>query len=410
MEKCSYSINIFILGGGDYKMSIMYSIGKAARKSGKSVKTLQNWDKKGILVAKRSPTNRRQYTHEQVLQATCMQDVEEKNIIDNSVVFITGSGTLATAAIDVLHSRVRKLVIYSRDEHKHRKLRAKFPNCDNIRYVIGDVKDREKITSSMRGADICIHTAALKMIETGFYSADEVVRVNTVGSMNVASAAIDAGVSKALFISSDKACNPLNGLTYGLSKSLAESAWLSYNNHSTRDGTVLFATRYGNVINSANSFYDILEEQKRAGKIKITSPDMSRFYFTIEEAMALNMFAIEDAIGGEIYIPKLKSAKLMTFVEAFASGYETEIIGMRGTEKLAEEMIASYEMPYTYPCVVEDEVKYFKVVPEYINSKNMGWDLHRAEGDPVKPFVYTSDSDDIEKLSADDLVEMIKCG
>jgi UDP-N-acetylglucosamine 4,6-dehydratase len=328
--------------------------------------------------------------------------------MDGSTILITGSGSLATCAIGVLKEQCHKVIIYSRDEHKQRKLRDKFASCNNIRYIIGDIKDKNKLLSSMKNVDICLHTAALKMIETGFYSADEVVRVNTLGTMNVAESAIERGVQRALFVSSDKACNPINGLTYGLSKALAESVWLTYNNHSTRGGTILSATRYGNVINSNNSFFDIIEGQKKQGKIKITDPEMSRFYFTIEEAMKLNIFAIDNSLGGEIFIPKLKSAKLMTFIDAFAKGYPTEIMGIRGTEKIAEEMIAPQEMPYTYLCKDKDGSEYYKIVPSYIRRVNMGWDKDRPKEKPIKPFKYTSDSKDVEKLTPQDLIDMVK--
>jgi UDP-N-acetylglucosamine 4,6-dehydratase len=385
-----------------------YSIGEMAKKIGKTVETLRRWDEKGVLKAKRTPSNHRYYTHDQYLKISGEEEYIPSSSIDGSVTLITGSGTLATCAVGMLKDRCKKIIIYSRDEHKQRKLRSKFSDADNIRYIIGDIKDKNKLMSSMKGADICLHTAALKMVETGFYSADEVVRVNTVGTMNVAEVAIERGVKKALFISSDKASSPLNGLTYGLSKALAESVWLTYNNQSTRGGTVLFATRYGNIINSNNSFYDIIEEQKKKGVIKITDSDMSRFYFTIEDAMKLNIYAIDHALGGEIFIPSLSSAKLMTFVEAFASGYPTQIIGLRGTEKLAEEMISKHEMPYTYLCHDACGTKYYKIVPPYIKQKGMGWDKDRPEEKPVVPFVYTSDSKDVKKLTPGDLRDMVK--
>jgi UDP-N-acetylglucosamine 4,6-dehydratase len=385
----------------------MYSTKEMAEKLGVSVQTLRNWDKGGKLKAKRKPSGRMFYTHEQYLKVSGNKKYTPEPIIDGSNVIITGSGTLATEAVGALKDVCKKIIIYSRDEHKHRKLRAKFHNASNIRYIIGDIKDKNKLISAMRNVDLCIHTAALKMIETGFYSADEVVRVNTVGTMNVAEAAIESGVKRALFISSDKACAPLNGLTYGLSKALAESVWLSYNNHSTRD-TILFATRYGNVIDSANSFYDILEEQKKNGVIKITDKNMSRFYFTISEAMRLNVFAIENALGGEIFIPKLKAASLMTFVEAFAKDFPLEIIGLRGTEKIAEELISQNEMKYTYRCVDRDGTEYYKIVPPYIREPNMGWDLYRPTEKIIKPFKYTSDSKNVEQLSVDNLKKMIK--
>lgn len=326
------------------------------------------------------------------------------NFFEDKNVLITGSGTLATCAIDTLKDVCKKIVIYSRDEHKHRKLREKFFGYKNIRYIIGDILDQDKLLFAMSDIDVVIHTAALKMIESGFYSSDSVVEVNVIGTMNVAKAAIRSEVKKALFISSDKACNPLNGLTYGLSKSLAETTWLSLNNKSARGGTSLFATRYGNIINSNNSFYDLLEKQKESGTIKITDPNMTRFYFTIEEAMKLNMHAVENAVGGEIFIPSLKSASVTDFITAFANGFPVETVGLRGgTEKLAEEMIASYEMPHTYKSGC-----YYKIVPPYIREQGFGWNAEIGDGELIIPFRYTSDSNDVQRLTIEELQNMVR--
>ena len=388
----------------------MYKISEMAKKLNVSISTLRSWDKKGTLIPNRTKTNRRAYTHEQYLSMVSTSH-HKSNQIDNSVILITGSGTLATCAVNFLKDKCKKIIVYSRDEHKQRVMRNKFRDIKCVRYIIGNIMDKDKLMSAMRNVDFCIHTAALKMIETGLYSADQVVKTNVIGSMNVAEVAIERGIKKALFISSDKACNPMNGLTYGLTKALAESAWLSYNNHSVRGGTSFVATRYGNIIDSNNSFYDILEEQKKSGKITVTDSDMYRFYFTIEEAMDLNVFAIEDSLGGEVYIPKLKSANIMTFVDAFAEGYPIKYTGQRGIEKISEEMIADYEMKYTYMC--RDEInnrEYYKIVPPYIREHNVGWDRYRPLENQIKTFKYSANSLDVEKLSIDDLKKMIKRG
>lgn len=382
----------------------MYSTKEMAKKLNVSIQTLRNWDKNGVLKADRTPTGRLIYSQEQFLAFTKQTKYIPTSVLDNSVVLITGSGTLATCAIDTLKDRCRKIIVFSRDEHKHLKLRTQFVGQENIRYIIGDILDKDRLCGAMRGVDIVIHTAALKMIETGFYSADAVVRVNTVGTMNVAEAAIQSGVKIALFISSDKACSPMNGLTYGLSKALAESAWISYNNYSTREGTRLCASRYGNIINSNNSFFHTIEAQKKSGQIKITDPDMHRFYFKIQEAMALNIHAIENTLGGEIFIPKLKSASVLDFIQAFGGNYPVITTGLRGVEKIAEEMIAQYEMPYTYASGKD----YYKIIPPYISELGMGWDKNRPKEKPIKPFLYTSNSKDVERLSVEDLKDMVK--
>lgn len=377
----------------------LYSISEFAEKVGLSEATLRNWHKNGTFIpAMISAGNHRYYSHEQFLKLTNKTQYQaNQSILDDSNVLITGSGSLATQAIRSLKDRVKKLIIFSRDEHKHAKLRATFPDIKNIRFIIGDILDKDRLLTAMAGIDIVLHTAALKMIETGFYSPDAVVKVNTVGTLNVAEASIANKVKVALFISSDKATNAMNGLTYGLSKALAEATWLSYNNSET--STKLCVTRYGNIINSNNSFYHIIKKQIESGQIKITDPNMTRFYLTIQDAMNLNIHAVENTLGGEIFVPNLKSASIQDFVEAFAPNTPIITTGIRGVEKLAEELIAEYEMPNTH-----QSGNYFKIVPSNIAS----WDPDRPQEKPIVPFKYTSDSKDVPRLSTEELKNMVQ--
>lgn len=270
---------------------------------------------------------------------------------------------------------------------------------DSIRFLIGDIRDKDRLQFALNGVDIVIHAAALKRVEVNTYNPTEGVLTNICGTINVAEECIKSGVKKALFISSDKATQPI--MPYGYMKAMGESCWINFNNYADRN-TSFMATRYGNIINSNGSFYNTIEDQKIKGKIQITNPNMTRFYMTLNDAVDLNLYAIANSISGEIFVPKIKSARLMDFVNAFGNGVPTEIIGVRGVEKIAECLIAEHEMPNTYDCG-----KYYKILPAHLGEYNLGWDKFRPTAQTVIPFKYSSDSDDVEKLSVQNLIEMV---
>lgn len=384
-------------------MSATYSVGEMAEKLGVTVKTLQNWDNNGKLVANRTPTNRRFYTHEQYLEASkkdnYISDGSDLDAVRGQTVLITGgTGSLGNALVDKIVDVAKKVIVFSRCELKQARMRSKYADKFNIRYMIGDIRDRERLFMALRGVDICIHAACMKRVETCTYNPFEAVKSNVVGSMNVVEACIENKVKKSLLVSTDKSCAPAT--LYGGTKFVAEQMFINGNNYATRD-TVFTVTRYGNVFGSNGSIRGLFEEQAKAGEVKVTHKDMTRFFMSMDDAVNLNLFALNNTIGGEIFIPKLKATTIMAFAETFAPGVPVKFIGLRGYEKIHEDLISDTEMMYTVDCG-----QYYKVVPPSVSDNTLGWDVNYPEEPKVIPFKYRSDQ--IEKFTSDELKELDK--
>lgn len=384
-------------------MSATYSVGEMAKKLGVTVKTLQNWDNNGKLVANRTPTNRRFYTHEQYLEASkkdnYISDGSDLDAVRGQTVLITGgTGSLGNALVDKIVDVAKKVIVFSRCELKQARMRSKYADKFNIRYMIGDIRDRERLFMALRGVDICIHAACMKRVETCTYNPFEAVKSNVVGSMNVVEACIENKVKKSLLVSTDKSCAPAT--LYGGTKFVAEQMFINGNNYATRD-TVFTVTRYGNVFGSNGSIRGLFEEQAKAGEVKVTHKDMTRFFMSMDDAVNLNLFALNNTIGGEIFIPKLKATAIMAFAETFAPGVPVKFIGLRGYEKIHEDLISDIEMMYTVDCG-----QYYKVVPPSVSDNTLGWDVNYPEEPKVIPFKYRSDQ--IEKFTSDELKELDK--
>jgi len=268
---------------------------------------------------------------------------------NNKKIFITGgTGSLGRALIKRLKSLGCKIIIYSRDEGKQ----ALYFGADKeVKRVIGDVRDLEKLKTSMmlHKPDYVIHTAALKRVDDMEMYPDECVKTNIVGSENVAISSLHAGVSKCVLISTDKACQPVN--VYGSSKFIAERIFTNYDYNSNYP--VFASVRYGNVIASRGSFIPLwISAIKKGQTVNVTSTEMTRFLFTLEDAVDTVLSSLENAIGGEVFIPKIDSYTLPQCVEAVAeilnTNVKTKISGIRPGEKLHEDMLAKTELPFTY--------------------------------------------------------------
>ena len=378
---------------------VTYTIGEMAKRLGKSQKTLREWDKKGILVAHRTPTNRRYYTHNQYLEVSGNMKYKrtgsDLDAIRDKVVLITGgTGSLGHALTERICDHAKKVIIYSRCELKQANMRQKFAHKTNIRYMIGDIRDKARLTTALRGVDVCVHAACMKRVETCTYNSLEAVKSNVLGSMNVLEACIENKVAKSLLVSTDKACAPAT--LYGGTKFVAEQLFINGNNYATRD-CVFTATRYGNVYASNGSVRHLFERQaKDDGVVKVTHKDMTRFFMSMDEAVNLNLFALNNTIGGEIFIPKLKGTTIMAFANTFAPGVPVEFIGLRGYEKIHEDLISPTEMLY-----VVDMGDYFKIVPPGVTDRSLGWDIAYPEEPTVSPFVYSSDA--VEQFTPEEL-------
>lgn len=382
----------------------MYSTTEMASKLGISIQTLRNWNKNNKLIANRTPTGRMFYTHDQYLEVSGKTKYKctgsDVDAVKDKVVLITGgTGSLGHALSKRICDHANKIIIYSRCELKQANMKQKFAGRTNMRYLIGDIRDKERLLAALRGVDVCIHAACMKRVETCTYNPLEAVKSNVIGSMNVLEACIENKVHKTLLVSSDKACSPAT--LYGGTKFVAEQIFINGNNYATRD-CLFTATRYGNVYASNGSVRHLFERQaKEEGKVKVTHKDMTRFFMSMDEAVDLNLFALNNTIGGEIFIPKLKATTIMSFAETFAPGFPIEFIGLRGYEKIHEDLISATEMLYVVDCG-----KYYKVVPPGVTDWTLGWDVSYPEEAKISPFEYSSKS--VEQFTPDELKEFDK--
>ena len=279
-----------------------------------------------------------------------------------------GTGSLGKALIRrLLKNPHNEIIVYSRDEAKQA---LAFGNLSRVTRVIGDIRDFEKLNITMRRhrPHLVIHTAALKRIDDMEFYPDECVKTNIAGSENVARAALLNGVQKCILISTDKACQPVN--VYGSSKFIAERIFTNYD-YST-DTTLFASVRYGNVIASRGSFIPLWLGLLSSGRqIKVTSTEMSRFLFTLEDAVDTVIGALECAEGGEVFVPQICSYGMTTILAAIGkihgSPPKYSLVGLRPGEKLHEDMLAKTELPFTY---IVPGINLLCVRPQYTNRTN----------------------------------------
>jgi UDP-N-acetylglucosamine 4,6-dehydratase len=270
----------------------------------------------------------------------------ELELANQTVLITGGSGTFGHAfARYALDAGARKVIVFSRGEAKQAAMRAEFQD-ERMRFFVGDVRDPERIMDALRGVDICIHAAALKRVEVCEQDPDEAVLTNVVGTRNVARACIERGVSKAIFLSTDKAAAP--NTHYGATKLCAERMWLAQNVYSAGTPTRFSATRYGNVIGSTGSVIPLWESQKHTGVITVTHAAMTRFFMSIVEAVELVALALEQMRGGEVFVPKIHATRITDLAQSVAPGCSFHFTGIRPGEKLHETLITEDEARSTY--------------------------------------------------------------
>ena len=318
--------------------------------------------------------------------------------MENKTILVTGgTGSLGQALIKRLQQN-NKIIIYSRDEGKQALI---FGNNPGIVRVIGDIRDYDKlnITLKRHKVDYIIHTAALKRIDDMEFHPDECVKTNINGSENVARAALENKVKKCILVSTDKACQPVN--VYGSSKFIAERIFTNYDYHSTY--TIFTSVRYGNVIASRGSFVPLFMEWiKNKQTIRVTSEEMTRFLFTLDDAVDAVLGALENAKGGEVFVPQINSYTLPTCIKALEQiankKANTTVIGLRPGEKLHEDMLAETELPFTYQV---PDINLLQIRPQYTNKTYQDWDKYNGPHFNSELWV----KEDIEEL-----VELINKG
>jgi UDP-N-acetylglucosamine 4,6-dehydratase/5-epimerase len=318
---------------------------------------------------------------------------------DKTVLVTGGTGSFgrkfARVMLDEFHPK--KLVVFSRDELKQHEMRTAGFDHPSLRYFIGDVRDVARLRRAFVGVDVVVHAAALKQVPACEYNPNEAVLTNVEGTRNVIDAALDAKVGRVMTISSDKAVNPVN--LYGATKLVAEKLTVQANAYSGEEPINFSCVRYGNVVGSRGSVIPILLRMRKAGKVTVTDPRMTRFWITLDLGVRFVIGCIERMHGGEVFVPKIPSMNIIDLVNALAPNCEIEGIGIRPGEKIHEVLVSEDEARHTL-----DLGDMFVVQPLH-----PWWSTEKWTG--VKPlpdgFRYSSDINP-ERLTPDQLTEMAK--
>ena len=304
----------------------------------------------------------------------------------SSILVTGGTGSFGKAFVHyALHNLdPGRVAVLSRDELKQHEMKSEMGSDDRLRWFLGDIRDRDRLRRAMKGIDYVVHAAALKQVDTAEYNPFEFVKTNVLGSQNVIDAAIDEGVKKVVALSTDKASSPIN--LYGATKLTADKLFVSANHYSNLGGTQLAVVRYGNVMGSRGSVIPFFRRLIEAGNpLPITDMRMTRFWISIEQAVAFVVRAFDSMRGGELFVPRIPSVRLSDLIDAIAPGYPTEITGIRPGEKLHEEMISPDDSYRT----MQQEDRYV-VTPTISN-----WGMDALPGQPVPAgFSYRSDTNE----------------
>lgn len=278
-----------------------------------------------------------------------------------SILLTGGTGSFGKKFVEFIlneYPNVRRLVIYSRDELKQFEMAQTFSESKypQIRYFIGDVRDKERLLRAFEGIDIVIHAAALKQVPAAEYNPFEAIKTNIIGAQNVIEACIDRGVRQVVALSTDKAAAPIN--LYGATKLCSDKLFVAANNYKGKHDIKFSVVRYGNVMGSRGSVIPFFLSKKGDGVLPITDERMTRFNITLEDGVKLVLFALQNMWGGEIFVPKIPSYRILDVADAIAPECQKEVIGIRPGEKIHEEMVTVTDALNTIECD-----KYFVILP-----------------------------------------------
>jgi UDP-N-acetylglucosamine 4,6-dehydratase/5-epimerase len=320
------------------------------------------------------------------------------SILEGSSILVTGgTGSFGKAFIgQVLDNlKPKRVVVFSRDELKQYEARQLFGDDERLRWFIGDIRDQHRLKRAMHGVEYVVHAAALKQVDTAEYNPFEYVQTNIIGSQNVIEASIDSGVKKIVALSTDKASSPLN--LYGATKLAADKLFQSANHYASGYETRFSVVRYGNVMGSRGSVIPLFRKLAEEGQpLPITDRRMTRFWITLPQAVKFVVDSFDLMQGGELYVPRIPSMKIMDLVEALAPGAKTQEIGIRPGEKLHEEMISA-----------DDSRRTLRIGDRYVVLPTIAyWGFEPPEGESLpEGFAYRSDTNDLW-LSVDQLREL----
>jgi UDP-N-acetylglucosamine 4,6-dehydratase len=325
-------------------------------------------------------------------------------MLNDRVVLITGgTGSFGKKFTEIVLSRFRprKLIIFSRDELKQFEMHEAFSEdrYPAIRYFIGDVRDRDRLYRAFDGVDIVVHAAALKQVPAAEYNPIEAVKTNVLGAANVIDAAIDRNVKKVIALSTDKAANPIN--LYGATKLCSDKLFIGANSYAGPHGTRFSVVRYGNVVGSRGSVVPFFLKMRKTGVLPITDPRMTRFWITLAQGVEFVLACLDRMSGGEIFVPKIPSMKVVDLARAIAGECETVVVGIRPGEKLHEVMVPEDDAHHTL-----EYDDYYAILPTFHD-----WDaqeyIQKNGGKPCPDgFRYSSDTNEAW-LTVEELREMI---
>lgn len=311
-------------------------------------------------------------------------------MLKGKTVLITGgTGSFGKQFIKTIlaeYPDVKKIIIYSRDELKQSQVRMEYPSekYTQLRFFIGDVRDRNRLIQACEDVDVVIHAAAIKQVDTAEYNPTECIRTNIDGAENVIHAALQCGVKNVVALSTDKACAPIN--LYGATKLASDKLFTAANNIRGSKDIRFSVVRYGNVMGSRGSVIPFFLSKREEGILPITHSEMTRFNISLQDGVNLVTFALNNHLGGEIFVPKIPSYKILDIAEAVAPGCEKKVVGIRPGEKLHEEMITDTDSLNTI-----DLGRYYAILPSVSFSyKNSDYEKH-YDAKPV-PFGFKYNS------------------
>lgn len=325
--------------------------------------------------------------------------------LDNASILLTGGtgsfGKMFVKTVLARYPRIKRLVIFSRDELKQFEMAQVFSPKEHkaLRYFIGDVRDEARLRRALEGIDIVVHAAALKQVPTAEYNPFECIKTNVLGAQNLIEACLDSGVKRLVALSTDKAAAPIN--LYGATKLCSDKLFVAANNVAGKRDLRFSVVRYGNVMGSRGSVIPFFLEKRKTGVLPITDPTMTRFNISLEEGVEMVLWSIEHAWGGEILVPKIPSYRILDLAQAIGPECEHPVIGIRPGEKIHEEMITAADSPNTV-----DFGKYFAILPTGARYDRAEY-CRRTGAQPVADgFCYNSGTNE-QFLSVEELRDLI---
>lgn len=322
-----------------------------------------------------------------------------------SLLITGGTGSFGNAFISYLFRNmpdIKRVVIYSRDEMKQWAMQSIYPpdKYPQLRFFLGDIRDKERLRMALNGINTVVHAAALKHVPAGEYNPSEFINTNVGGAQNLVRACLDTDVENFVALSTDKAASPIN--LYGATKLCSDKLFIAANNIRGGENIKFSIVRYGNVMGSRGSVIPLFIERAKSGKLPITDPDMTRFNITLEQGIEMVYWALNNALGGEIFVPKLPSYRILDLAEAIGPNCQKEIIGLRAGEKIHEELITQADGPNTIE--IGD---YYVIFPSDSKMKKIYLEMDEKYKTLPKNFRYDSFNND-NFLTVDEIRDLIK--